>query len=157
MSLSVQQLFTWWRTRKKDYLRSLYSKDNEQKDMSKLAKAIFSWLGSNYKLIYKKGNSLSWLSISQQSTVDSQMSSKSDLPIKSEDEISVGTSDTTECNNCKKDLIDILIHLLSEGVDFCTQNQIQGKTNLVQRVRKLSNIRLYLLNGGNRFNNKLFF
>ena len=108
---------------------SNHLKCNSHNDISKLANALFSWLAANNKLIYKKGLSLPWLLLPQPEHNSDlvKTSSKDNPPHNDANEIGTRTLVTEECTNCRMDLIDILIYFLSEGIDYCTENQIQGK------------------------------
>ena len=98
-----------------------------------LSRPIFSWLGANYKLMYKNGVALPWLALPRNQQIDGNVDlndSKINDPalnIKS-DQIAAEAECIKECSNCRKDLVHILILLLCESVDHCTKDQIEGKT-----------------------------
>ena len=108
---------------------SNHLKCNTHNDISKLANALFSWLAANNKLMYRKGLSLPWLllPLPEHNSDLVKNSSKDNTPHNDANEISSRTLVTEECANCRMDLIDILIYFLSEGIDYCTENHIQGK------------------------------
>ena len=111
---------------------------NEYSDITKLAKILYSWLGENYRMLYQKEVSLPWLSLPQlgQNIVKAEDSSTLD-PQRNDNKINASELSEQECTNCKKDLIDILIYFLSEGIDYCTQNQIKGNRIYLATLREL--------------------
>ena len=49
----------------KEYVMDCHLRINEYSDITKLAKTLYSWLGENYRMLYKKEVSLPWLSLPQ--------------------------------------------------------------------------------------------
>ena len=128
----MKQLFSWWRIKKKGISITFPFEENPVADgLPKLAKTVFSWLGANYKLIYKQGKSLPWLMFPRNRHVYDNLESSSSLY---EDQPMVTNcdqkldNDNKKCTDCRKDLIDILICFLCGVVNECTEYQIEGKT-----------------------------
>ena len=124
----MKQFTAWWRFKRKSYPNTFYFKEkNGQDGLFKVANTIFLWLDANYKLIYKLGHSLPWLNFPHTDQINETFSQISPL---NEDSNTVTNSlptDNEMCSDCRKDLIDILICFLYQGINRYIDKNIEGK------------------------------
>ena len=120
MSISIDQLFACWKSKKTKLLKDASSKDNLD-PLADLAHAILSWLGANDKLTYTYGTVFSWLVISNQPYID-----KEDPANEMKEEKNAALK-TEYCKDCWKDLIDILITFLYDSTKCQRKSLLEGK------------------------------
>ena len=120
MSISIDQLFACWKSKKTKLLKDASNKDNLD-PFADLAHAILSWLGANDKLTYTYGTVFSWLVISNQPCID-----KEDPANEMKEEKNAALK-TQYCKDCWKDLIDILITFLYDSTKSQRKSLLEGK------------------------------
>ena len=120
VSISIDQLFACWKSKKTKLLKDASSKDNLD-PFADLAHAILSWLGANDKLTYTYGTVFSWLVISNQPYI-----AKEDSAHEMKEEKNAALK-TEYCKDCWKDLIDILITFLFDSTKCQRKSVLEGK------------------------------
>ena len=94
-------------------------KNGGLKEIIKLSKTILDWLTVNYQLIYK-GKSPSWLMF----PIDVRHNNEN-LNCSNGDSEQIDND--SQCTDCRKDLLYILIWLLWEIINLCVEHETKGK------------------------------